>query len=312
MFERANNQAIPHIDNFNKAFRSCYAYIRCSVRTGVVLLYSVLAACSTSIERVRQVQLTPKEHWLFRPTNGTTFPPSWVTQKMVESGAHQISCVLSRHDPSYSCRTKLLLELRGTLQSHPHMIWHEILRVCGVLGIVGVHLELWKHKCTKGSTTELYPCTFSCYLMCSAFFPCLTSTYQVLLHEEIVEITLFQHTPCRYLPISLIDRHPIWPPQPVHSHRLVRAIARQISSANIPNGPKTFDFCSDGSPDIQWESGKTRIHIIGGTLIKILREGFWRRPWTTCNRIQIVSNSVSHSHLRAALHSTVVRCNSKG
>ena len=156
---------------------------------------------------------------------------------MVESGAHQISCVLSRHDPSYSCRTKLLLELRGTLQSHPHMIWHEILRVCGVLGIVGVHLELWKHKCTKGSTTELYPCTFSCYLMCSAFFPCLTSTYQVLLHEEIVEITLFQHTPCRYLPISFIDRHPIWPPQPVHSHRLLRAIARQISSANIPKQP---------------------------------------------------------------------------
>ena len=108
------------------------------------------------------------------------------------------------------------------------------------------------------------------------------STYQVLLHEEIVKITLFQHTPCWYLPVSLIDWHPIWPPQPVHSHRLVRAIARQISLANVSNGPKTFDFCPDGSPDIQWESGKTHIHIIGGTLIKILREGFWEgNPFPT-------------------------------
>ena len=49
----------------------------------------------------------------------------------------------------------------------------------------------------------------------------------------MVEIMLFQHTPCQYLPASLIDQHPIWPPQPVHSHRLVRAIVRQISSANI-------------------------------------------------------------------------------
>ena len=39
------------------------------------------------------------------------------------------------------------------------------------------------------------------------------------------------------------------------------------------NGPKTFDFCPDSSPDIQRESGKTRIHIIGGTLVKTLREG---------------------------------------
>ena len=84
------------------------------------------------------------------------------------------------------------------------------------------------------------------------------SMYQVLLHAEMLwngEITLFQHMPCRYLPVSLIDRHPIWPPQPVHSHRLVRAIARQISSANISNGPKTFDFCPDGSPDIYWLFG---------------------------------------------------------
>ena len=91
----------------------------------------------------------------------------------------------------------------------------------------------------------------------------------------MVKITLFQHTPCRYLPVSLIDRHPIWPPQPVHSHRLVWAIARQIFSTSTSNGPKMFDLCPDGSPDIQRGSGKTHIHIIGGTLIKTLREGFW-------------------------------------
>ena len=67
----------------------------------------------------------------------------------------------------------------------------------------------------------------------------------------------------------------IWPPQPVHSHRLVRAIARQIFSTSTSNSPKTFDFCPDGSPDIQRESGKTRMHIIGRTLVKTLREGFW-------------------------------------
>ena len=44
------------------------------------------------------------------------------------------------------------------------------------------------------------------------------------------------------------------PPQPVHSHQLVRAIARQIFWTNTSNGPKTFDFCPDGSPDIQQQS----------------------------------------------------------
>ena len=29
-----------------------------------------------------------------------------------------------------------------------------------------------------------------------------------------VKITIFQHMPCRYLPDTLIDWHPIWPPQP--------------------------------------------------------------------------------------------------
>ena len=61
-----------------------------------------------------------------------------------------------------------------------------------------------------------------CLDVCSVFCGCFSSTYQVLLHEEMVEITLFQHTPCRYLPASLIDRHPIWPPQPciapTHGH----------------------------------------------------------------------------------------------
>ena len=36
-----------------------------------------------------------------------------------------------------------------------------------------------------------------------------------------------------------------------------------------------YDFCLDGSPDISGSSGKTSIHIIGGTLVKTLRKGFW-------------------------------------
>ena len=50
-----------------------------------------------------------------------------------------------------------------------------------------------------------------------------STSFMVLLHEEMankLKQLTFQHMPCCYLPISLSDRHSIWPPQPVHSHQI--------------------------------------------------------------------------------------------
>ena len=63
---------------------------------------------------------------------------------------------------------------------------------------------------------------------------------------------------------------------PAHALSIfTRLTYRPAPDLATSNGPKTFDFCPDGSPDIQRESGKTRMHIIRGTLVKILRKGFW-------------------------------------
>ena len=44
-----------------------------------------------------------------------------------------------------------------------------------------------------------------------------------------VKKMIFQHTPCWYLPDTLIHWHLIWPPQPVHSHHYVGVTTSHFS-----------------------------------------------------------------------------------